>query len=113
MTFPFILSKLEVIGAFCLYAGFNVLAFIMIFLWVPETMQRTLEELDWVFAVPVREFAAYQVGTVLPWWIKKYILFQHHATKEPLYHFEKVPMTARRNSVAKQHPAGCDNELKR
>lgn len=47
VSFPAILASLGVIGAFCLYAGFNVVAFVMIFLWVPETKQRTLEELDY------------------------------------------------------------------
>lgn len=30
------------------YRGLNVIAFVMIFLWVPETKQRTLEELDYI-----------------------------------------------------------------
>lgn len=47
ISFPAILDSLHVVGAFCLYAGFNIVAFVMIFLWVPETKQRTLEELDY------------------------------------------------------------------
>jgi hypothetical protein len=35
-------------GAFGFYAGLNILALVMIFLWVPETKARTLEELDYV-----------------------------------------------------------------
>lgn len=54
-------------GAFSFYAGLNVIAFIMIFLWVPETKQRTLEELDYVFAVPTRTFMRYQVTEALPY----------------------------------------------
>lgn len=72
----------------------------MIFLWVPETMQRTLEELDWVFAVPVRTFAWYQITETIPWWFKKYVFFQRNATRPPLYHFEKVAMTANGSSPA-------------
>ncbi|KID85676.1 General substrate transporter [Metarhizium guizhouense ARSEF 977] len=102
ITFPFILNRLQTIGAFSLYAGFNVVAFIMIFFWVPETMQRTLEELDWVFAVPTSKFAKYQLTVALPWWFKRYILFQRNATKEPLYHFEKVAMTTGKDSFANQ-----------
>lgn len=102
ITFPFLLHRLDTIGAFSLYAGFNVVAFVMIFFWVPETMQRTLEELDWVFAVPTRKFAKYQLCTNLPWWFKRYVFFQRDATKEPLYHFEKVAMTAGKDSVANQ-----------
>ncbi|KAH7159636.1 hypothetical protein B0J13DRAFT_110121 [Dactylonectria estremocensis] len=92
-SFPFLLDQLGVVGAFGLYAGFNVVAFIMIFFWVPETKQRTLEELDWVFAVPVRKFASYQLKVALPHWFKRNILWQRHAKKEPLYHFEHLANT--------------------
>jgi hypothetical protein len=60
----------------------------MIFLFVPETKQRTLEELDYVFAVPTRTHMHYQLFKALPWWFKRYILFQKNAKLEPLYHFD-------------------------
>ncbi|KAI1499591.1 sugar transporter-domain-containing protein [Biscogniauxia marginata] len=85
ITFPFILARLGTLGAFCLYAGFNGVAFVMIFFLVPETKQRTLEELDYVFAVPNRKFAAYQVTKAIPWWFKRWVLFNKNATLEPLY----------------------------
>ncbi|KAI1486003.1 sugar transporter-domain-containing protein [Biscogniauxia mediterranea] len=85
ITFPFILHRLGTLGAFCLYAGFNAAAFVMIFFLVPETKQRTLEELDYVFAVPSRKFAAYQVTKVLPWFFKRWVLLDRNATLEPLY----------------------------
>jgi hypothetical protein len=34
----------------------------MIFFVLPETKQRTLEELDYIFAVPPRTFMNYQVS---------------------------------------------------
>ncbi|XXG99644.1 SCF ubiquitin ligase complex subunit [Hypoxylon texense] len=86
MTFPFILDRLQTVGAFGLYAGFNLVAVIMIFFLVPETKQRTLEELDYVFAVPSRKFAAYQITEAAPWWIRRYVLFQRGAVLKPLYH---------------------------
>ncbi|KAI1654043.1 hypothetical protein F4813DRAFT_393194 [Daldinia decipiens] len=85
MTFPFILDRLHTVGAFGLYAGFNLVALIMIFFLVPETKQRTLEELDYVFAVPNRKFAQYQVTKALPYGIKRWVLFQRNAVLEPLY----------------------------
>lgn len=88
ITFPRILSSLGVLGAFCLYAGLNVVAFVMIFFWVPETKQRTLEELDYVFAVPTNIFMRYQLTKALPWWVRRYVLFQKGATLEPLYKFD-------------------------
>lgn len=62
----------------------------MIFIWVPETKQRTLEELDYIFAVPTRKHVRYQVFEVLPWWIKRYIFLQKNAHLEPLYKFDHV-----------------------
>lgn len=60
----------------------------MIFLFVPETKQRTLEELDYVFAVPTRRHMSYQLTQALPWWFKRYVFFQRSAVLEPLYHFD-------------------------
>lgn len=71
------------------YAGFNVVAFIMILFWVPETKQRTLEELDWVFALPTSRFARYQVQKAIPYFIRRWVFFDRKATLEPLYTFEK------------------------
>jgi MFS family permease len=75
ITFPFLLERAGAIGAFGMYACLNVLAFVMIFLWVPETMQLSLEELDSVFNVPTRSFMKHQCGTVAPWFVKRYLLF--------------------------------------
>lgn len=61
-------------GSLCLFAGFNLVAVVLIFLFLPETKQRSLEELDLVFAVPVRRFVNYQVREVLTWAVKKYLL---------------------------------------
>jgi hypothetical protein len=66
----------------------NVLALCMIFLWVPETKQRTLEELDYIFAVPTRVHIRYQLTKALPWWIKRYVLMRKGPGLEPLYHFD-------------------------
>jgi sugar porter (SP) family MFS transporter len=108
-SFPFLLRKASPVGAFGVYAGFNIIAFIMIFLWVPETMQRTLEELDWVFAVPVRKFAHYQLTVALPWWFKRYVFMDKTATKPPLYHFEEVD-SAKAENVTSPMIASSDDE---
>jgi hypothetical protein len=68
------LSAMTPTGAFGFYAALNIIALGLIFLFVPETKQRTLEELDYIFAIPTRRFISHQTGTVLPWWIKTYIL---------------------------------------
>ena len=70
-------------------SGLNVTAFVMIFLLLPETKQRTLEELDYVFAVPTMRHVRYQMGTFLPYWIQKWV-FRRKVELKPLYHFDQV-----------------------
>lgn len=89
ITFPALLRTFGIVGAFGFYAGLNVLAFFMIFLFVPETKQRTLEELDYVFAVPTRTHMRYQIFKAAPYWFKRYVFFNRSATLEPLYHFDE------------------------
>lgn len=60
----------------------------MIFLFVPETKQRTLEELDYVFAVPTRTHVNYQLTKALPYFIKRWVLFHKNTKLEPLYTFD-------------------------
>ncbi|KAI7231277.1 MFS transporter [Hortaea werneckii] len=90
ISFPAILAAFGQVGAFGFYAGLNVVALLMIFLFVPETKQRTLEELDYIFAVPSRKFIAYQTKKAAPWWFKRWVLFQKGAKLEPLYHLDEV-----------------------
>lgn len=40
LTFPSLLAAITPTGAFCFYAGLNLLAFVMIFFLVPETRVR-------------------------------------------------------------------------
>jgi hypothetical protein len=60
----------------------------MIFLFMPETKQRTLEELDYIFAVPLSKFISYQTKTWLPWWWQRYVL-RKDVKLAPLYKFEE------------------------
>ncbi|KAK4706077.1 hypothetical protein P7C70_g124, partial [Phenoliferia sp. Uapishka_3] len=85
MTFPTMLNTLTPTGAFGAYAAFNMIAFVMIFFLLPETKQRTLEELDQVFSVPTGKFMSYQVKKTLPYWLNRYILRKKDATLPPLY----------------------------
>ncbi len=76
----------------------------MIFCFVRETKQLTLEEIDRksspspkppgrlltlllsteVFSVPTKEFLAYETGTWLPYFVKRYILRRKIAKPPPL-----------------------------
>lgn len=55
---------------------------------VPETKQRTLEELDYIFGVPTKRFVNYQTSKALPWWFQRWVLYNKDAKLEPLYHFD-------------------------
>lgn len=88
ITLPRMLQAFGSPGAFGFYAGLNVVAFFMIFFFLPETKQRTLEELDYVFAVPTRTHAKYQITQVFPWWFKTYVLWRKGIPSPQLYHFD-------------------------
>jgi len=75
-----------------------MIAFTMIFFWVPETKQRTLEELDYVFAVPTTKHMRYQATKAFPYWFKRYVTFNKNAKLEPLYTFDKVASEATRSA---------------
>lgn len=69
-------------------SGLNVLSFLLIFCLVPETKQRTLEELDYVFAIPTRTFISYQKNVAIPWFFRRYILCDKKAKLRPLTQFD-------------------------
>lgn len=100
LTFFRIEAAFTIQGAFGFYAGLNLVAFAWIFLWVPETKQRTLEELDYVFAVPTKKHMKYQFSKALPYFIKRWIRFDRSARLEPLYHFDHVSTGKRNVGVA-------------
>ncbi|ORY17464.1 putative facilitated glucose transporter [Clohesyomyces aquaticus] len=90
LTFPKMKEVMTPTGAFGFYAGLNLIAWFMIFCFVRETKQLTLEELDQVFSIPTREYLHYETTKWLPWFIKKYLLFQKVERPEPL--IEKAPV---------------------
>lgn len=85
LTFPYMLRALTPQGAFGFYAFLNIVAFVLIFLFMPESKQRSLEELDYVFGVPTRTHARYQLTQVLPWWIKRWVLGRKDVPCPELY----------------------------
>jgi len=105
-----ILAVFGSVGTFGFYAGLNALAFVMIFLWLPETKQRSLEELDYVFAVPTRTHMKYQVSQVAPWWFKRYILQRKGLPSPQLYHFES-DMAALENTTTNTKAIGEHHEV--
>ncbi|KAJ7908833.1 putative sugar transporter [Mycena leptocephala] len=71
-------------GAFGFYAGLNLIAWGMIFCFVRETKELTLEELDQVFSVPTSQYIKYESTVWLPWFIKRYILRRNIPRPPPI-----------------------------
>lgn len=64
------------VGAFGFYAGLNLIAWFMIFCFVRETKQLTLEEIDQVFSVPTSKFIKHELFVTTPYVIKRHFLRQ-------------------------------------
>ncbi|KAJ5605578.1 hypothetical protein N7510_008359 [Penicillium lagena] len=90
LTFFRIEAAFTIEGAFGFYAGLNVLCFCLIFCFLPETKKRTLEELDYVFGVPTGTFIRYQFTKVVPYFVRRYCLFDKSARLEPLYQLDHI-----------------------
>ncbi|KAF9692336.1 hypothetical protein EKO04_009647 [Ascochyta lentis] len=74
LTFPRMQSVMTPTGAFGFYAGLNLIAWFMVFCFVRETKQLTLEEIDQVFSVPTKQFLGYEIKIWLPYFIKRHVL---------------------------------------
>lgn len=73
ITFPSLLAAWHPQGAFGWYAGWNIVGFFLVLLFVPETKEKTLEELDHIFEIPSRVHAAYGLRQC-SYFFKRYIL---------------------------------------
>ncbi|KAK0613774.1 major facilitator superfamily domain-containing protein [Immersiella caudata] len=67
-TWPSLLSALKPQGAFSWYAAWNNLGFFMVLFLVPETKDKTLEELDAVFDVPLRSTIKHGAKQAVYFW---------------------------------------------
>lgn len=86
-TWPKLRNAFTVTGAFGWYAAWNVVGFVLVLLFLPETKGLTLEELDNVFSVPLRKHAIYRARELV-------VNFQRHVLRQlvtpmpPLYEHE-------------------------
>ncbi|KAM0419063.1 hypothetical protein ACHAPT_012002 [Fusarium lateritium] len=84
LTFPKMQNVMTPTGAFGFYAGLNLVAWFMIFCFVRETKQMTLEEIDQVFSVPTKSFISYELRVWLPYFIKRHVLRQKIEKPAPI-----------------------------
>ncbi|KAJ7224738.1 MFS transporter [Mycena haematopus] len=83
MTFPRMQTVMTPTGAFGFYAGLNLIAWGMIFCFVRETKELTLEELDQVFSVPTATYIKYESTVWLPWFVKRYVFRRGDVPRPP------------------------------
>jgi hypothetical protein len=82
------MHSIGITGALSIFAGLNMVAFVMVYLLVPETRMRTLEELQYTFDLPTRWHIAYRAGYIREhvvdhWW--SYLTRKEVAPPIPFY----------------------------
>jgi Sugar (and other) transporter len=87
VTWPSMLKAFKPQGGFGWYAGWNIIGFWLVLLFLPETKGKTLEELDQVFSVPTHLHAAYGLRQI-PYFFRRYLLFDKSVKPEVLYELE-------------------------
>ncbi|KAL9044923.1 MAG: hypothetical protein Q9214_001974, partial [Letrouitia sp. 1 TL-2023] len=78
-----------------LFAGLDVFALIMVWLFVPGTERQiaTMEEMNYVFGVTTRRHMDYQVNEVAPWYYDHYIQRRKEKDLPPLYRYARLRET--------------------
>lgn len=85
-------------GSLSIFAGLNVVAFVMVYLLVPETRMRTLEELQYTFDLPTRWHVAYRAGYIRQhvmknWW--RYVTRKKVEPPIPFYAWARITHSER------------------
>ncbi|RPB25989.1 hypothetical protein L211DRAFT_836083 [Terfezia boudieri ATCC MYA-4762] len=86
ITWPRLLRAFKPQGAFGYYGAWNIVGWVLVLLFVPETKGLSLEELDQVFSVPTSVHAAWGLRQI-PYFINRYVL-RRDVVKEELYQRE-------------------------
>ena len=92
LVFPFLQDSIRPTAAFSIFTGLNMVAFVLVYLFVPETRMRTLEELQYTFDLPTGWHVAYRVGYIRQhvwanWW--KYLTRKRVEPPIPFYEWAR------------------------
>ncbi|KAI1132138.1 hypothetical protein F5Y10DRAFT_5548 [Nemania abortiva] len=68
ITWPALVQAWTNAGAFSWYAAWNLVGWVLVLLFLPETKEKTLEELDAVFDVPLRSIMNYGIQQAGYFW---------------------------------------------
>ncbi|CAO2654080.1 Nn.00g108130.m01.CDS01 [Neocucurbitaria sp. VM-36] len=91
LVFPFLLHEIGSTGALSIFAGLNLVAFVLVYLFVPETRMRTLEELQYTFDLPTKWHRRYRSDYIRKhvtknWW--KYLTGKSKEVEPPIPFYE-------------------------
>ena len=100
ITWPSMQTSFTTQGGFAWYATWNIIGWWLVLCFLPETKNKTLEELDQVFSVPTHVHAAYGLRQI-PYFFKRYV-FRQHVEPERLYEID---------DSAEDKDAGFDNDV--
>lgn len=89
VTWPALLKAFSAQGAFGWYGAWNLIGFTLVLFFVPETKERTLEELDTVFGVPLRDHARYGAAQ-FSYFIQRWVFMRRSAVKPKVPHLEEL-----------------------
>jgi hypothetical protein len=106
VTWPSMLEAFKPQGGFGWYAGWNIVGFFLVLFFVPETKEKTLEELDGVFDVPLRRQAAFGAKQFVYFW-RRYV-FRQDVAKPVLPHDEPVGFTVEKDTALREKVAVGD-----
>lgn len=87
-TWPRLRNAFTVTGAFGFYAAWNIVGWLLVLLFLPETKGLTLEELDAVFGVSLRKHAIYRARQAI-WYFRTWILREKLEPMPVLYEHQK------------------------
>ncbi|KAG6986636.1 hypothetical protein G7Y79_00075g099080 [Physcia stellaris] len=91
-------------GVLCVFAGLDLLALFLVWLFVPGTERQiaTMEEMNYVFGVSTRRHVKYQVEEVAPWCVEHYLRRRKVDLPPPLYRYVRDGMNGDASAVSRE-----------
>ena len=93
LVFPMLMDRIGTTGSLSIFAGLNLVAFVLVYLFVPETRRRTLEELQYTFDLSTRWHVEYRAVYIRKHFVKnfwKYVTRKKVRPPIPFYRWARI-----------------------